>query len=130
MPGGLHGTRIQPPLAHKAYGETTGDPTLDRLAHNLKKPAADTLNPDLATYFLNGGEGFKGPPSQDASYCDAQVQMVSGSHLGGLPGVTPGIIQPMLLNVQGQKPSLSNKWQGGWITFARDWEQHMHLILA
>ena len=36
----------------------------------------------------------------------------------------------MLLNVQGQKPSLSNKWQGGWITFARDWEQHMHFILA
>jgi hypothetical protein len=53
MPGGLHGTRIQPPLAHKAYGETTGDPTLDRLAHSLKKPAAETLNPDLATYFLN-----------------------------------------------------------------------------
>lgn len=45
-------------------------------------------------------------------------------------GLSSGLIHPLLLGVQGQRPTLSQKHQGGWSTFKKKWEQHMQMIIA
>ena len=56
------------------------------------------------------------PKSTTESQCDAQIQAITGSQ----QGIT-GLIHPLLVGVQGQKPTLSQKHQGGWTPFARKW---------
>ena len=34
------------------------------------------------------------------------------------------------MGVQSQRSSLVQMYQGGWTTFAKKWEQHMHVLLA
>ena len=75
--------------------------------------------------------GFVPPPPQStsaASYCDAQVQAITGT--GMQMGLSSGLIHPLLLGVQGQRPTLSQKHQGGWTTFKKKWEQHMQMVMA
>ena len=45
-------------------------------------------------------------------------------------GLSSGLIHPLLLGVQGQRPTLSQKHQGGWTTFKKKWEQHMQMVMA
>lgn len=97
------------------------DPTLRKLHASQQQ-----IDPELAAELLSGNQGFQPPPSQ-ASFCDAQVQMIHG---GSQQGITSGFIHPLLLGMDSQRPTLVNKHQGGWTTFAKQWEQHKLVLQA
>jgi hypothetical protein len=82
----------------------------------------------VAAYLLGQSTGFTPPAPQStaASHCDANIQVIQGSQ----QGIASGLIHPLLLGVQGQRPTLTQKHQGGWCTFAKNWEQHMLLVSA
>ena len=103
------------------------DPTLSHLARS-QVTKGGLVEPDLAVHMMTGEPvGFvPPPPSISASYCDHHVQMVE-TMPGGIAG---GYVHPLLMGVQSQRPSLVQKYQGGWTTFAKKWEQHMHVLLA
>ena len=127
IPGGLHGTRIKPSSFRLG---TLGMDTAHHLAFSQRQAAKPGISQELADYYGQGGTGFQSPTSDLESHCDANIQMISGSIASAAPAVAPGFIHPLLMSVQGQKPTLTNKYQGGWITFAREWEHHMHFVLA
>ena len=69
IPGGIHGSRIQPSASR----------SLGRRAHthrdmNSGFQRTEPINHDLELYYSQGGTGFHSPPSEGASYCDAQIQ--------------------------------------------------------
>ena len=99
------------------------DPTLQNLAHSQKK--AQVPHVEAGFSFLPG-EGFQPPPSVAPSCCDAHVQMVNGSQIGN----PFGPLHTLLLSVTGQRPTLTQKHQGGWPTFAKQWGQHMAMVSA
>ena len=35
-----------------------------------------------------------------------------------------------MLGIHGQRPTLVDKYKGGWITFAKAWQQHMVMVVA
>jgi hypothetical protein len=45
-------------------------------------------------------------------------------------GINSGLIHPLLMGLTGQRPTLSQKHQGGWTTFAKQWQLHMQVVLA
>lgn len=64
-----------------------------------------------------------------ASTCDAHIQMTQ-AHPIQEPGITSGFIHPLLMGFQHQKPTLQNKYQGGWVTFQKAWKQYMAMVIA
>ena len=120
VPGGIHGTRLTPAtkfVSHSSKPGTTAQPT--------------GISPELAAYFKQGVRGFQSPTTDLDTTCDHHIMPVNASVIGSVgTGLAAGLIHPLLMSVQGPTPSLTNKYQGGWASFAREWENHMHVVYA
>ena len=58
---------------------------------------------------------------------------VAGDGIGSAFGAPVGIssyINPLMLGIHGQRPQLTDKFKGGWITFAKAWQQHLIMVVA
>ena len=136
----LAGWEFQAPPGHVFHASSPSprpqsmDPTLARLAHT-KKMQEEEEDEELMQFLAATG-GFQPPPSSMPG-CDAHVQMVSGSMardgLGSAYGQNIGIssyINPLMLGIHGQRPTLVDKYKGGCITFVKAWLQPMGLVVA
>ena len=104
--------RLVPPSSRASShrGEPT-DPTLMRLAASQQK---DGVTPEIAALLLRKSTGFRPPASTSQacqSQCDHHVQALTGDPAPQTMG--SAFINPLLWGVVGQRPTLTNKLQGG-----------------
>ena len=99
-----------------------------RLAASQQK---DGVTPEIAALLLSKSTGFRPPASTSQacqSQCDHHVQALTGDPAPQTMG--SAFINPLLWGVVGQRPTLTNKLQGGWSTFKKRWDQHMATVIA
>ena len=108
------------------YGR--GDPTLERLAVSQKKIEVPNVSPELMAMLASGANLAQNPAQSTFSDCDAQIQVVTG--LENQNALNSGFVHPLLLGMHGKKPTLNLKYQGGWQSFKKQWDQHSQVLLA
>ena len=86
---------------------------------NLESSHGPILEPEAAAFLLM--------PSQP-SPSDVQICALGQPANSGSVGSIPGLIHPLLSGVMTTRPTLQNKWHGGWRPFANQWERRMDMM--
>ena len=106
--------------------EILGDATLAHLAHSQARQRHE-VEPEALSAMMMGFQP-PAPPSSKFSGCDAQVQVVQGSSIAAQP--LQWFIHPLLQSVSGPRPMLTKKYEGGWKSFEKGWNQRLEFLLA
>ena len=56
--------------------------------------------------------------------------MICGSVASMKTGGVIGFYHPLMMSLQTQKPTLLNKYKGGWNTFAKEWRQFLQTMMV
>ena len=119
---------FKPPSKASFHQPSEVDPTLQNLARSQQGHKEQGLEPELMA-LLAGQSGFQPPrPTSNTSGCAAQIMMLQGQPQPTTPQLSTGIFNPLMLAAQGPAPKLSQKYHGGWATFAKQWRHHTQML--